>query len=939
MSLLVTRLTFACALMMASLPSFALQQPAPAATSAISPAQARRAVVVLEDDRKRAETLQTLKAIASAAPAASTTVATPAASAPAASGSAAAPASSSSSAAVAATPAATPAAQAPLEADGLIARMLRDIGHWVDGLGDQLSQVKVAALALPSLLGRALSSLATGANHGLVLKLLAVLAGVFALGLALEWLLYRILRRPRAALLAHADAADIAEIAALRKHEADVAAQAEAQRRAAEAAARAPQGAGASVAATAGPVPAVDSAAVDLTPGRGPAAPVADAAVTAPATAAATAAVAMSPADAAAADAPPASTPPANNNVAMVVTHKDGVEQVEAVPVAAGDGGSGGGSNGGQAAPTSPHSAAKDAKDARPDSSGAHLRTLRHLPYAFATLVLDIIPIALFFVAAGMLLRALAGDESRTFNVVSGFIDAYVTTRAGMAVLRVLVSPVGHGLRLLKMSRDTALAVMNWGRRILVIGAFGIAIADAIELLGGGMAERRALIKLVSLVLHICVIILIFRVKRPVSRHIAAPREATGPVASARNWVADIWAYAAAVLVMGLWFIWALGVEDGFQKLLHFVGVTAAVIVATRVISVIVLGAVGRFFAPVATEGADAPQGSQVDVHRYYPLARAVVTLVMGAAMVVALLQVWGVDALAWFAAGTLGRSVASAGLTILVAAVVAIVVWEFANARVNRRLVRWTDQGEVVRAARLRTLLPMLRTCLLVIMVLIVGLTALSQIGVNTTPLLAGASIIGVALGFGSQKLVQDFITGIFLLLENAMQVGDTVTVAGVSGSVEYLSIRTVRIRGGDGSLYIVPFSSVTTVNNTNRGLGNAALRISLGYEVDVGQAIDELKKLGAEMRSDETYQDLILADIEVWGVDAVDGSMFTLAGQMRCTDKGRWGVQRELNKRILERFRSLGIEVANPDKRLVVSESVPRIEQQATAPQAPGS
>jgi len=124
---------------------------------------------------------------------------------------------------------------------------------------------------------------------------------------------------------------------------------------------------------------------------------------------------------------------------------------------------------------------------------------------------------------------------------------------------------------------------------------------------------------------------------------------------------------------------------------------------------------------------------------------------------------------------------------------------------------------------------------------------------------------------------------------MENAMQVGDWVTVAGVSGTVEYLSIRTVRLRGGDGSLHIVPFSSVSTVNNTNRGIGNASVRISVGYETDVELAIAELKQIGADLRSDPGFQTLIINDIEVWGVDSVDGSMVTLAGQIRCIDKSR--------------------------------------------------
>jgi moderate conductance mechanosensitive channel len=293
----------------------------------------------------------------------------------------------------------------------------------------------------------------------------------------------------------------------------------------------------------------------------------------------------------------------------------------------------------------------------------------------------------------------------------------------------------------------------------------------------------------------------------------------------------------------------------------------------------------------------------------------------------VALLQVWGADALSWFGRDTLGRSLASAVATILVAAVVAVVVWEVSNAGVDRKLAQWNDAGDLVRAARLRTLLPMLRTCLFIVIALVVGLTALSQIGVNTAPLLASASIIGVALGFGSQKLVQDFITGIFLLMENAMQVGDSVTVGGVSGTVEYLSIRTVRLRGGDGSLYTVPFSSVTTVNNVNRGIGNAAMRVTVAYETDVARAIAELKALGAGLRADPAFAPVILNDMEVWGVDAVEGGIFTLAGQIRCTDKGRWGVQRELNRRILERFRELGITIANTQNRVLV-EGLPRVE-----------
>ena len=213
-----------------------------------------------------------------------------------------------------------------------------------------------------------------------------------------------------------------------------------------------------------------------------------------------------------------------------------------------------------------------------------------------------------------------------------------------------------------------------------------------------------------------------------------------------------------------------------------------------------------------------------------------------------------------------------------------------------------------------------MLRGVLLLALVPIVLLTALSDLGVNVAPLVAGASIFGVALGFGSQKLVQDFITGIFLLLDDAMQVGDWVTVAGVSGTVEHLSIRTVRLRGADGSLYTVPFSSVSTVNNTNRGLGNAAVTVHVAYGQDIDLAIATLKEIGAALRADPQFKDGILSDFDFWGVDQLDGAAVTLSGQLQCLDSARWGVQREFNRRILDLFRARGIEIANPLRSVVL-------------------
>ena len=264
-----------------------------------------------------------------------------------------------------------------------------------------------------------------------------------------------------------------------------------------------------------------------------------------------------------------------------------------------------------------------------------------------------------------------------------------------------------------------------------------------------------------------------------------------------------------------------------------------------------------------------------------------------------------------------------------------AFAAWEAANAAIQRHLAKLAKDQQSARSARLRTLMPLLRSTLLITILVFAGLTVLSEIGINIAPLLAGAGIVGVAVGFGSQKLVQDFITGIFLLLENAMQVGDNVTVSGLSGIVENLSVRTIRLRAGDGSMYIIPFSSVTTVTNVNRGLGNAPVSVIVDYEEDTDHVIAVLTEIVAGMRAEPDFASTMLSDLQVWGVDKVDGAQATIVGQMVCTDSGRWPVQREFNRRMKQRFQELGIRLYNPMRTVAVT--LPVAAPSADQPQQP--
>lgn len=549
--------------------------------------------------------------------------------------------------------------------------------------------------------------------------------------------------------------------------------------------------------------------------------------------------------------------------------------------------------------------------------AGRHWSLLQRLPFALLHALLKAIPLGVTVIIAVMAMSALTDEGSVDEHVIDTLIQIFAVARLVTLVGGLLFAPDARLLRLVPMSDKAAAAVERWLVMLVSIVAIGIAFAEAPLPLGLTPDAYSGMVKFVTLIGHIMLALLFLQFRKPLGDWIRESTSHTRGLVFIGHWLADTWAFIAVFVVIALWLVWALDVRDGYRVLLGRGGISLAILIGARLIAIVTFGVMGRVF-----RAANGPAGSIAlqRAHRYYPVMRVLITVALVIVAAHWVLSIWNVHPWQAFAAKGVGKRLVSACLTVGIAAFAAIVVWEAINVSIERRLVKWTTAGDLTRAARLRTLVPMFRTMLFVGIALVVGLTILSELGVNVAPLVAGASIFGVALGFGSQKLVQDFITGIFLLLENAMQVGDWVTVAGVSGSVEYLSIRTVRLRAGDGSLHTIPFSSVTTVNNSNRGLGNASVKVAIAYGQDVDLAVETLAEIGASLREDPQFQGGIVSDFSFWGVDQVDGAMVTLLGQIQCRDTARWPVQREFNRRIVERFRARGIEIANPLRTVVV-------------------
>ena len=270
-----------------------------------------------------------------------------------------------------------------------------------------------------------------------------------------------------------------------------------------------------------------------------------------------------------------------------------------------------------------------------------------------------------------------------------------------------------------------------------------------------------------------------------------------------------------------------------------------------------------------------------------------------------------------------MGKQLTESAFSIMAVLVLALIFWEAVNTGVERYLDRTDAQGNMVeRSARIRTLLPLLRKVAITVLAVMVSLIVLSELGINIDPLLAGAGVIGLAVGFGAQTLVKDVITGLFILVEDTIAVGDWVSVGDHEGDVESLSIRTIRLRDVAGTVYTVPFSEVGTVLNYTKDFSNMMVYVGISYRENVDEVMTVIEALGREMAEDQTLGADIIAPLETQGVQKLDESAVVIRAKMKVRAGTQWGMKREFNHRLKNRFDELGIEIPFPQRTITFGE-----------------
>jgi small-conductance mechanosensitive channel len=297
---------------------------------------------------------------------------------------------------------------------------------------------------------------------------------------------------------------------------------------------------------------------------------------------------------------------------------------------------------------------------------------------------------------------------------------------------------------------------------------------------------------------------------------------------------------------------------------------------------------------------------------QYVPFAKRLFRIVLVVALFFVVLRLWGIDL-------SITRVFSSTILSIIIAVMLGLFVWEYTKTLIDKKLEEeFSDEDEEMEeggagGTRKGTLLLLLRKFVLTVLVVIVMMIVLSEMGIDIGPMIAGAGIVGLAIGFGAQTLVKDIISGVFFLVDDAFRVGDFVETAGMKGSVERISLRSMRLRNARGPIITIPFGDMKTVTNFSRDYQIMKLNIRVRYDTNIKKVKKIIKKINNEIQENPEFAAGLLDNIKSQGVREMDDSAMIMRIKFKTVPGQQFIIRREVYQRIQEAFRKEGIEFAH--------------------------
>lgn len=549
---------------------------------------------------------------------------------------------------------------------------------------------------------------------------------------------------------------------------------------------------------------------------------------------------------------------------------------------------------------------------ARTENAG-FLRTFSML---LAVVAMDALLILVAW-SVGYLAALFAYGESGVIGVrQSLYLNAFLVVGLTKVILRAVLSPTTQSLRFVNVSTPAARTMARWFGLIASILGYGQLLVVPIVNEQASMGAGRGISTLIALVALLLAAWLTLRSRSAVASWLLTP-EAESKAGIAR-FLARRWHIPVLVYLFGLFLIVAAR-PDG---LIWPVLVNSAQVIGVVVAGAFLIGAISRYIDS-GVHLPDSVTGKLPTLERrlnaFVPKALFVVRgVVIFCVVLFACNSINFIDLGGWIA-GDSGRRFMAAAVSISVMLLVGFGLW--------LALVSWIDYRlnpdfGTVATSREQTLLSLLRNAATIVLSVILLMFILSEMGVDIAPLIASAGVLGLAIGFGAQKLVQDIITGIFIQFENMMNVGDVVTLGGTSGVVEKLTIRSVSLRDVHGVFHVIPFSSVDMVSNFVKDYGMFVADIGIAYREKVEDGKDAMMAAFAELKAGD-FGKFILEDMQWFGVQALGDSAVVLRARIKCLPGQQWGIGREFNeicKRIMD---ERGIEIPYPHQTIYFGEN----------------
>lgn len=492
-------------------------------------------------------------------------------------------------------------------------------------------------------------------------------------------------------------------------------------------------------------------------------------------------------------------------------------------------------------------------------------------------------------------------------EIVLGYLMAFLCAWLSRIVGGFLLAPGGGRAARFRIIPMSDAAAKFWHRRIIVavsVLAFAWVTLGLLRTLGVSPVG----LKMISYVAGIFLLGLGLEViwRQPISEQAAdlAPRR-IGP--RGRSGL-------ATVLFLLIWVLWALHLLPGFWLLL--IGSALPLLLSVSRVSV------AHLLRPVegAIEDRGAPIMAAVALERGLRAA-----LIILAALFLA--YAWNIDLIQLTARDTVATRLIRGGLSAVVIVLVADFLWRLARALIDHKIadavaIGQIESDEARRRARLRTLLPILKNMLLVVLIAVAAMMVLSALGVEIGPLVAGAGVIGVAVGFGAQTLVKDIISGVFYLFDDAFRVGEYIQSGSYKGTVESFSLRSVKLRHHRGPLYTVPFGELGAVQNMSRDWVIDKMQIGITYGSNLDLAKKLIKQIGKDLAADPEFASKIIEPLKMQGVEQFGDYAIQIRMKMMTKPGEQFPIRRKANALIKKAFDANGINFAFPTVQVAQGE-----------------